>query len=151
SWSEYRSMIVLGLLGPFRFTVDQSDRTALLSYDKVKLLAAVLCLAQGKAVQRDRLAQMLWPDLSRDKALSRLRHALHILRKALGERATCLLSHPEGGVALRPDSLQVDVLNFLQSDAAQDTRLVQRLHEYDGPFLDAIQSPDTESFLSWRQ
>lgn len=144
-------MIVLGLLGPFRFTVDQSDRTALLSYDKVKLLAAVLCLAQGKAVQRDRLAQMLWPDLSRDKALSRLRHALHILRKALGERATCLLSHPEGGVALRPDSLQVDVLNFLQSDAAQDTRLVQRLNEYDGPFLDAIQSPDTESFLSWRQ
>mgnify|MGYP001946921611 FL=1 len=58
-------MIVLGLLGPFRFTVDQVDRTASLSYDKVKLLAAVLCLAHGKVLHRARLAHMLWPDLAR--------------------------------------------------------------------------------------
>lgn len=144
-------MIVLGLLGPFRFIVDQVDRTALLSYDKVKLLAAVLCLAQGKALQRERLAQMLWPDLTRDKALSRLRHALHVLRKALGEQAACLVANAEGAMAFKPESVQMDVLEFLQADAAQNARLSQRLSLYVGPFLDTIQSPDTETFISWRQ
>ncbi len=143
-------MIVLALLGPFQITVDQADRTALLSYDKVKLLAAVLCLAQGKAVQRDRLAQMLWPDQPRDKALSRLRHALHILRKALGDKADCLVANTEGAMTLRPEFVQVDVLDFLQADAAQDAHLLHRLKSYAGPFLGAIPSPDTDTFIAWR-
>src|SRR5690606_3907120 len=149
--SEHRSMIVLGLLGPFRFIVDQVDRTALLSYDKVKLLAAVLCLAQGKALQRERLAQMLWPDLTRDKALSRLRHALHVLRKALGEQAACQVANSEVAMAFKPERVQLDVLEFLHADAAQDARLSQRWSLYVCPFLDAIQSPDNEVFIYWRQ
>ncbi|QXX80052.1 AAA family ATPase [Alcaligenes faecalis] len=144
-------MIVLGLLGPFRFTVDQVDRTASLSYDKVKLLAAVLCLANGKVLHRERLAHMLWPDLARDKALSRLRHALHVLRKALGEQAVCLVAHAEGAMAFKPECVQVDVLEFMQADAAQNACLLQRLSLYGGRFLDAIPSPDAEAFISWRR
>ncbi|HUH87468.1 MAG TPA: BTAD domain-containing putative transcriptional regulator [Pusillimonas sp.] len=144
-------MVVLNLLGPFHFSVDHSDHTSLFSYDKVKVLAAVLCLADGKAKHRDSLAQMLWPDLSREKALSRLRHALHVLRKALGSAAPLLHTTPEGGLAIRAGVIQVDVLSLLAAQPDEEPLLRERLRRYGGPFLAGIKYPDQEVFGAWRQ
>lgn len=144
-------MIVLALLGSFRLRVDQVDRTSLLSYDKVKLLAAVLGLAHGKPLQRDWLAQMLWPDVPRDKALSRLRHALHVLRRALGPQASeALLAH-EGGIVLLADRLDVDVLDFLHAPSQREPDELPALEPYGAAFLEGIRSSEAESFMAWKQ
>lgn len=144
-------MVVITLLGPFHCAVDQHNHTSLFSYDKVKLLAALLCLADGKAMHRDSLAQMLWPDLSRDKALSRLRHALHVLRKALGRAAPALHATSEGAVALRADAVQVDVLHLLAGQPDDESTLRERMGWYGGPFLDGLKYPEDETFQAWRQ
>ncbi len=144
-------MIVVNLLGRFQLTIDQSDRTSLLSYDKVKLLAALLFLADGKPMHRDTLAQMLWPDWPRDKGLSRLRHALHVLRKGLGDEASIVHVTSEGAVAIRAGTIQVDVLNLLMQQPDEGPLLQQRLGWYGGPFLDGLKYPEEELFAVWRQ
>lgn len=149
--TEHRSVIVVSLLGRFQLTIDQSDRTSLLTYDKVKLLAALLCLADGKPMHRDTLAQMLWPEWPRDKALSRLRHALHVLRKALGVAASIVHTTPEGAVAVSAGAIQVDVLNILVPQPDEEHLPQQHLEWYGGPFLDGLKCPDEELFAAWRQ
>ncbi|WP_171962992.1 BTAD domain-containing putative transcriptional regulator [Bordetella trematum] len=141
-------MIALGLLGSFRLMVDQCDRTSLLRYDKVKLLAAVLCLSEGRAMHRDVLARMLWPDAPRDQALARLRHALHGLRRALGDVAQQVLSSHDGAIAVPAGVVRVDVLDFLADGPAPGP---QRLSLYGGPFLDGLKVPEVDVFMAWRQ
>ena len=47
-------------------------------------LLAYLILSAGKMHRREKLAGLLWPDVSESNARSNLRHALWRLRKAIG-------------------------------------------------------------------
>ncbi|QXX79189.1 hypothetical protein [Alcaligenes ammonioxydans] len=76
-------------MGTFRLLIDGQDRSHLLSYDKVKLLLALLVLAQGQAIARVKLADMLWPESDPEQGRARVRHALYVLRQALAPCPRC--------------------------------------------------------------
>ena len=75
-------IIQLYTLGRFKLIIAGQDATALLNYDKAKLLLVIVALS-NQAITRAQLAEMLWSELDPDKARARLRHALHVLRQAL--------------------------------------------------------------------
>ncbi|MCX5591470.1 BTAD domain-containing putative transcriptional regulator [Alcaligenes endophyticus] len=141
-------MITLQVLGRFSLTVGQQNCTDLLSYDKVKLLVVVLCLAQGKAVSRDKLAALFWPDLPRVKGLARLRHALHTLRQALGEHSGCLVG-TACGVSLQAEQLKVDLLSLL--DRYGESVELRSVMLDESPFLAGLKLPLHQEFQAWRQ
>lgn len=62
-----------------------------LPYQKTTALLAYLAI-QGEACERDELRSLLWPDARANQAAANLRHALHFLRKVLGQ---VLCSHGE--------------------------------------------------------
>lgn len=70
------------LLGKPRILVGQD--VVLLPYQKATALLAYLA-SSGEAVERERLRQLLWPTLDPGKAAANLRHAVHLLRRSLGE------------------------------------------------------------------
>jgi DNA-binding SARP family transcriptional activator len=61
-------------------------------------LFAYLCLHAGKAVRREKLASLLWPDLDEADARAKLRHTLWRLRNTF-------TAHGISGSDLLPDSL----------------------------------------------
>lgn len=145
--------VQLQLLGTFGFNVHREVRTSLLTYDKPRLMLAMLALADGQAISRARLVELLWPDISEKQGKARMRHALHVLRQALTPRADVLIVHNDS-LALRADELQVDVLAMLADDErAIDDEMCLAL--YKGNLLDDLQSridgPLHEWFEHWRQ
>lgn len=139
-------MITLQLLGRFGFCVDQQDRSYLLSYDKVKWLLVLLSLERGQAISREKLATLFWPELHRAQGLARLRHALHVLRQALGIYGDSLLSQPRD-VALSTQRIQVDLL--LVVDQAH---LSAELHRYlvgETSLWVGLKIPQSDEFQSW--
>ena len=64
--------------GPVAGRAAQGRRLALL---------ALLALARGRAMSRDKVVAMLWPEATPDRARPQLSDTLYILRGALGEDA----------------------------------------------------------------
>lgn len=143
--------VSIHLLGQFRLEVDHQDTTRLLTYDKARLLVALLALAQGRSMARIRIAEMLWPDSNPDQGLARVRHALHILRQALAG-ASEILKADALGLVLAPDRIHVDVLSIVDGDTPTDTSdLSHRLNQYAGPFLGSLKLPHSDLLLAWQQ
>src|SRR6478609_2813241 len=73
----------------------------------VKLLA----LSEGRALHREEVVDLLWPDLSPAAALPRLHQAAHYARHALGLHHGVVLRHDR--VTLLPGAdVRVDALEF---------------------------------------
>ena len=85
-------------------------------------LVKLLALAPGHRMPRERVVDLLWPDLLLDDALPRLHSAAHYARLALGSREGVVLA--QGWAALFPGAqISVDVEEFEQAaDAARDGR-----------------------------
>lgn len=97
----------LDLLGGFRLRgPDGSDRTPV--GRKVRGLLAILALAEGQPVARERLAGLLWADRSEEQARASLRQALRELRRCLDEPG--LLRIERDRVALDTARITVDAL-----------------------------------------
>ena len=72
-------------------------------------LLAVLALARGRPVSRDRLTALLWPESTTDRARHGLSDALYILRGALGADA---IRSAGDELVLNPELVESDVGRF---------------------------------------
>ena len=97
------------LLGP-----DGTDRTP--KGRKTRSLLAVLALAEGQPVGRERLAGLLWAERAEAQARASLRQALRELRRSLPEPELLRIAHDR--VALDVGRIEVDALQLAARSAA---------------------------------
>ena len=107
----------LTLLGTVRLTSPTGeDVTPRLR--KARALLAILALAEGRDIERDRLQALLWSDRPHPQARDSLKKAIGALRAALGGPGPTPLETDGGPVALRCDRIEVDVLRRKPHDRA---------------------------------
>ncbi|MDX1931440.1 MAG: BTAD domain-containing putative transcriptional regulator [Capsulimonadales bacterium] len=107
---------------------------------------AYLASHRGKAISRDTLADVFWPDTDPESARNSLRVALNALRKLLAtENSADILQTDRLTVRLDPAAFSTDLADFettLREEAragtlAEKIDLAARAHSlYRGPFLD---------------
>jgi predicted ATPase/DNA-binding SARP family transcriptional activator len=104
---------------------------------KVQWLLALLVLRHGRAVERDWLAGLLWPDHPTPRGLALLRRELNDLRRALGPEAARLHAPTPHSLALDLTGAAVDLVAFdaalARGDAAGREAAVAL---YRGPLLE---------------
>ncbi|MFY9615400.1 MAG: AAA family ATPase, partial [Candidatus Dormiibacterota bacterium] len=80
---------------------------------RARELVALLCLADGHRLPRDRVIEELWPELEPEAGAANLRKAIHHARKTLGDPEALALRAER--VELFPrQSISVDVARFLR-------------------------------------
>jgi DNA-binding SARP family transcriptional activator len=121
--------------GPLTGRAAQGHRLALL---------ALLAAEHPRPLTRDRLMACLWPQSDSERGRRRLRHALHLLRAALGKDA--LLSHGDE-LRLDPARLGCDLWEF--REALERGALEAGVTAYGGPFLNGVYLDDAEEFERW--
>jgi len=85
-------------------------------------LVKILALEPRRTLHRERVIDMLWPDLTIEDAAPRLHKAAHYARRALGGPGTIVLATES--VTLFPhEAVRVDAMQFQDlAEAARDTR-----------------------------
>ncbi len=139
---------MLGLLGPFRATVDGAP-VRIGGRKGVALIANLV--RRGDVVQRESLMALLWPDSGDAQARASLRQTLAALRRDLGGAASAIVSTEDDAVALAPGMSATDVSAFEQlarSDAIEDLEAAQAL--WRGTFLEGL-GPVTPEFDRWAE
>lgn len=143
-------IIQLYTLGKFKLIIAGQDATALLNYDKAKLLLVIVALS-NHAVTRAQLAEMLWSEIDSDKARARLRHALHILRQAFQAYPEAL-EVSSTHIRLESKSVFVDIIDFLSLNPDTPiSELKQKLDLYSASFLQDSKPPLGDLYLNWYQ
>lgn len=121
--------------GPVAGRAAQGRRLALL---------ALLALGRGRALTRDKLVALLWPDATPERARPQLSDALYILRGALGEEAVRSVGDD---LSLNPAVVTSDVALF--DEALKSGRPQEAVELYRGPLLDGFHVPDSAELESW--
>jgi DNA-binding SARP family transcriptional activator len=107
-------------------------------------LLALLALAPGRVLSRERLTAYLWPERRGESARQLLNQAVYHLRNVLGDRA--VLSEGDD-LRLDPQRIRIDVADF-------DAAVVGGNHEeavglYPAPLLDGFFLSDAPEFERW--
>jgi len=121
--------------GPVTGPAVQRNRLALL---------AALAVSRPRAVSRDKLMALFWPDRETEPARQLLNQAVHALRRALG--AESILSVGED-LQFNPAVVTCDVVAFEEALAAGDPERAVAL--YAGPLLDGFFLDDAAEFERW--
>ena len=146
----------LSLLGGFTATLDEEPIAGFESA-KVRALLAFLAVEADRPHRREMLAALLWPDRPDAAARNNLRHALAVLRKAIGDRTAAppfLLIDGETIQFNRASDhvLDVEVLQNLLAHR-HDECVVNRLQHvpslYQGPFIEGFFLKDSPMFDDW--
>ncbi len=99
-------------------------------------LLALLALRQGRAVTRDYLAGLLWPDIPEETALYNLRRSLNRLREALGAQADLIRPEKPRSLSLAVADTYVDAIEFDRIVTEKDpARLAVAVAIYRAPLL----------------
>jgi predicted ATPase/DNA-binding SARP family transcriptional activator/DNA-binding CsgD family transcriptional regulator len=116
----------IGLFGGFRVSVGtRTIEDGEWRLRKAKSLVKLLALASGHRLHRERVMDLLWPDLNAKAASNNLRGALHVARRTLHPGASGYLEVRDERLALCPGGeLWVDVAAFEQA-----ARTARRLRE----------------------
>ncbi|MBI9093019.1 MAG: tetratricopeptide repeat protein [Desulfobacterium sp.] len=120
---------------------------------KALALAAYLAVT-GKSHSRERLADLFWPEVDRERARSSLRRTLSVMTKALGKFWLAIDRDTIGFVP--HGDLWVDVIRFreLTARASSGAESVAALEEaaliYDGFFLAGFSLGDAPDFDDWQ-
>ncbi|MBN1261784.1 MAG: winged helix-turn-helix domain-containing protein [Anaerolineae bacterium] len=167
--------LIINILGPLELTL-KGHPVTVVTATAARALLAYTVLHAGKALTRESLADMFWPDQPRDKALHSMRQALTQLRRGLDNETASppFLEITRDTVQFDPHSeYACDVLTFdqivKQVDAQQEfhrlrrgvgqpraayacTAMTQQLETavnlYRGTFLDGIYV-DSLQFDEW--
>jgi predicted ATPase/DNA-binding SARP family transcriptional activator len=143
------TLLELRVFGPVEARVEGANITQLLSRKALWLLA-ILALREGKPIERQRLAGMVWPDSSDAGALHNLRQTLATLRRVMGNARICIGTLSPRSIFLRPScDVRVDALEF--DDACADgspTALERAIELYREPLLTGCDEPFVET---WRE
>ncbi len=111
--------------------------------------ALLYCLADDlQPVPRDRLIFLLWPDTDDATARRNLNRLLSYTRQALPQPDLLLTNN--AGVALNPDLVWSDTVQFAKLCAAEDlTGWETAASLYRSRFLDGFSLPDSPEFDQW--
>lgn len=124
-----------GAGGPIRGRAVHRRRIALL---------AVLAAARGRAVRRDKVIGLIWPEHPTDSARHLLSESLYVLRKELGDDAFVVVGDE---VALNSAVVSSDLCEFGEALANGDHGRATEL--YHGPLLDGFYISDAAEFERW--
>ncbi len=106
---------------------------------KALALLAYLALTPGRAIPRDRLAELLWGDTPEKHARNSLRQTIFSVRRALGAAATECLRADGEGLALDAASVDIDVAQFEHLVADGTPAALERAATlYRGELLDGL-------------
>ncbi|HSJ07865.1 MAG TPA: BTAD domain-containing putative transcriptional regulator, partial [Longimicrobiales bacterium] len=114
------------------------------SQRKTMALLALIAVARGQGISRERIAAYLWPESDTDRARGALKQALHVVRRRLG---TPDLFLGGGQLRLNPLYIESDVDAFLSALEEDDPERAVGL--YAGPLLDGFHLPGTAEFEQW--
>lgn len=136
-------MVYLELFGTPSIKGDDAIPARATQRHRVALLA-LLALAPGRRLSRDKLIGYLWPERDAEGARNLLKVSAYVLRGSLGEDV--LLSEGDD-LRLNSELIQSDIAEF-------DTALEQRDYAravtlYKGPLLDGFFLSDAPEFESW--
>ncbi|MGE0552802.1 MAG: tetratricopeptide repeat protein [Gemmatimonadales bacterium] len=99
-------------------------------------LLALLALSRGRAVTRDKLAALLWPEARPQRARAQLSDTVYLVRAALGDAA--ILSTGDD-LLLNPDAVTSDLATFERLLA--EGQLEAAVGVVAGPLLDGFHLP----------
>ncbi|BDI30811.1 hypothetical protein CCAX7_28620 [Capsulimonas corticalis] len=127
----------LRLFGPMQIRMAGHPAPAPHSRKSLWLLALLL-LRHGRPVERDWLAEMLWPDADAAQAATNLRPVLSGLRRALGSERSRLQSPNPHTLCFELSGVDVDLIAFdaAISDGGAEA-LTRAVALYQGPLLES--------------
>jgi DNA-binding SARP family transcriptional activator/TolB-like protein len=135
----------IGILGPLIIEIDGEPLGK--TPRKARALLAYLAAQNGRAVSRERLADLLWPYQGTEQARHSLRNCLLELRKALGPAADAHLGTDFS--TCRVHDVDVDLERFERlARSPQPQDLSAAAEAYRGEFL-ADFIVDSEPFQEW--
>src|SRR5512138_820090 len=145
--------LALSLLGPFQASLDGTAISGFES-DRVRALLAYLAVEHGSPHPRLALTGLLWPDWPETSALTNLRNALAVLRKAVGDReaAAPLLRVEREALQFQVGAeAWVDWIAFqsLTAPGQAPACLAEGVALYRGPFLEGFSLKDSPAFEDW--
>ena len=109
-------------------------------------MLALLALAPGQRLSRDKLIAFLWPESEPERGRNLLNVSTYTIRKALGE--TALLTVVDD-LRLNPDVVSTDALDF--AAAADQGDYPRAVTLYRGPLLDGFFLSDAREFERWAE
>lgn len=124
---------------------------------KARAVLAYLAMQEARPVARDRLADLLWPELGTEGARRNLRQVFYNLRSALGAAARCLIVDPDQA-RLATAGVAVDVFQFEKTvneglagrGPGASAALARALDLYRGDLLAGLTVSDAEAWNEWR-
>ena len=137
-------MLTLEVLGTASIEGSDGPLTSRAAQGRRLALLALLALARGRPLSRDKLIALLWPETAPERARPQLSDTLYILRSALGED----IVRPAGdGLVLNPGATTCDAATF--EDLLDQGRLEPAVELYRGPLLDGFHLSDATEFEDW--
>ena len=109
-------------------------------------MLALLALAPGQRLSRDKLIALLWPESEPERGRNLLNVSTYTIRKVLGE--TALLTAVDD-LRLNPDVVSTDALEFMV--AAEQGDHARAVALYRGPLLDGFFLSDAPEFERWAE
>ena len=130
-------------------SLERGDRTPLTGRAAQRhrlAMLALLALAPGQRLSRDKLIALLWPESDPERGRNLLNVSTYTVRKALGE--TALLTVVDD-LRLNPDVVATDAVEF--TSAAQQGDYTRAVALYRGPLLDGFFLSDAPEFERWAE
>lgn len=131
-------------LGTLRLEAESGPVTGPAAQRHRLALLAVLAIAPGHQVTRDRAVALLWPERDQQQARTLLNTTVHALRRTLGTDA---IRSVGDALSLDPAQIECDVIRIERHRLAG--RLEDAVAEYAGEFLDGFHLSDSPPFDEW--
>lgn len=126
------------MLGQFSVLIDGTPIGRLRS-ETCRSLLALLLLRHDREVRRSWLAETLWPDSEREKALANLRLNLHDLRRALGVASVYIEAPSAHTLRFNCAGANLDLARFDRGLNGGERARAAAVECYQGPLLEDFQ------------
>ena len=139
-------MLSLRLFGGLSLSGPEGPITGRASQRRRQGVLAILAVARGKPVSRDKIIALLWSDADSERARHLLADSLYVLRESLGDDAIIASSDD---LSLNAERVRSDTMDFDDAlDAGQRRRAVD-MYAAGGPFMDGVHLSDAPEFERW--
>jgi DNA-binding SARP family transcriptional activator/TolB-like protein len=109
-------------------------------------LLALLAAAGERAMPREKILALLWPESDPERARKNLAQAVYALRRDLGDEELILGTND---LRLNPDLVSSDLAEFQRATA--EGRHDEAVRLYGGPFLDGVAFDAAPEFERWAE